>query len=104
MGASRVSPEGSICVKGAPISAGYTPLNKHPFLENTLNSRPFRTVYSKQEIDRWRERNQCPANNRLCKEGLWLMQNTLLGPRSDMDQIIEAVRKIHAHSAALAKA
>jgi hypothetical protein len=31
-------------------------------------------------------------------------QNLLLADRSDMGQIIEAIRKIHAHSAALAKA
>jgi hypothetical protein len=28
----------------------------------------------------------------------------LLGPKSDMDEIAEAIRKIQAHSAALAKA
>jgi perosamine synthetase len=33
-----------------------------------------------------------------------LFQNMLLGTRSDMDQIAEAVRKIRANAAALAKA
>jgi len=33
-----------------------------------------------------------------------MTQNLLLGSRRDMDDIIEAVRKIQAHSAALAKA
>jgi hypothetical protein len=61
-------------------------------------------VYSKGELDRWQERNQCPVNERLCREGVWLTQNMLLGPRSDMDQIAEAVRKIQAHAAQLAKA
>ena len=28
----------------------------------------------------------------------------LLGPRSDMDQIVEAIRKIQAHAGALARA
>jgi hypothetical protein len=32
------------------------------------------------------------------------MQNMLLGPRSDMEQIVEAIRKIQAHAAALGKA
>ena len=31
-------------------------------------------------------------------------QNMLLGPRSDMDQIAEAIRKIRAHAPALARA
>jgi len=33
-----------------------------------------------------------------------MTQNMLLGPRGDMDDIVEAIRKIQAHSAALAKA
>ena len=32
-----------------------------------------------------------------------MTQNMLLADRSNMDHIIEAIRKIHAHSAALAK-
>ena len=45
-----------------------------------------------------------PEHDKLCREAVWFTQNMLLGPRSDMDQIAEAVRKIHAHAAALAKA
>lgn len=90
--------------EGVPVSAGYTPLNKHPFLENTLNSRCFRAVYSRQEIDRWRERNHCPANDRLCNEGLWLAHNVLLGSRRDMEEIVAAIRKVQRNAAALARA
>jgi dTDP-4-amino-4,6-dideoxygalactose transaminase len=91
----------AVRAEGIPISAGYTALNRQPFLENTLNSRAFRAVYSKQEIDRWRERNQCPANDRLCREGLWLTQNVLLGSRGDMEQIAAAIRKVQRHADAL---
>jgi dTDP-4-amino-4,6-dideoxygalactose transaminase len=93
----------AVRAEGVPISAGYSPLNKHPFLENTLNSRPFRAVYSKQEIDRWRERNQCPANDRLCKEGLWFGHTVLLGSRRDMEDIIAAIRKVQRNAGALKK-
>jgi dTDP-4-amino-4,6-dideoxygalactose transaminase len=93
----------AVRAEGIPISAGYTPLNKHPFLENTLNSRPFRAVYSKQEIDRWRERNRCPANDQLCKEGLWFGHTVLLGSRGDMDDIIAAIRKVQRNAGALRK-
>ena len=47
---------------------------------------------------------QCPANDKLCEEAVWFTQNMLLGPRSDMDQIAEAIRKIQDHAAELAKA
>jgi len=93
----------AVRAEGIPISAGYSPLNKQPFLENTLNSRPFRVVYSKQEIDRWRERNRCPANDRLCTEGLWFAHSVLLGSRRDMEDIIAAIRKVQRNAAALKK-
>jgi dTDP-4-amino-4,6-dideoxygalactose transaminase len=93
----------AVRAEGIPIAAGYSPLNKDPFLENTLNSRAYRAVYSKQEIDRWRERNQCPANDRLCAEGLWLAHNILLGSRSDMEDIAAAVRKVQRNADALRK-
>ena len=91
----------AVRAEGVPISAGYSPLNKHPFLENTLNSRTFRAVYSKQEIDRWRERIHCPANDRLCQEGLWFAHTVLLGSRRDMEDIVAAIRKVQRNAEAL---
>lgn len=94
----------AVRAEGAPISAGYGPLNRDPFLENTLNSRAFQAVYTKQEIAHWRERNQCPANDRLTAgEGLWIPQNVMLGDRADMEDIAAAVRKVKHHAEALKK-
>jgi hypothetical protein len=93
----------AVRAEGAPISAGYGPLNLDRFLENTFNSRPFRAIYTQQEIARWRERNQCPANDRLCREGMWLSQSNLLAARSDMEDIAAAVRKVQANAAQLLK-
>jgi dTDP-4-amino-4,6-dideoxygalactose transaminase len=93
----------AIRAEGIPISAGYTPLNRHPFLENTLNSRTFRAVYSQEDIARWRERNQCPANDRLCKEGLGFAHSVLLGSRRDMEDIVAAIRKVQRNADALKK-
>jgi hypothetical protein len=93
----------AVRAEGAPISAGYGPLNKDAFLENTLNSRAFRAVYSQQEIARWRERNHCPANDRLCQQGRWLSQTVMLGSKSDMEQIATAIRKVQRHAEALKK-
>ncbi|HYO84339.1 MAG TPA: DegT/DnrJ/EryC1/StrS family aminotransferase [Bryobacteraceae bacterium] len=90
--------------EGIPVSGGYSPLNKEPFLRNTLTSKGFKRIYSEAEITRWQERNQCPLNDRLCGEAVWLTQTMLLGPRSDMEQIVAAVRKVQQNSAELAKA
>lgn len=89
--------------EGIPVSAGYQPLNREPFLEETLGSRGFQRLYSDKERRRWKERNQCPANDRLCEEAGWLTQTMLLGPKEDMEQIVTAVKKIQAHAAELVK-
>jgi len=89
--------------EGIPCSTGYQPLNKEPFLEKTFASRTWKRVYGEKETAAWRERNACPSNDRLCTEAVWLTQTMLLGPREDMDQIAEAVRKIRNAAAAVAK-
>jgi len=89
--------------EGIPCSGGYAPLNKEPFLKNTLQSRAFRSIYSAKEIAAYEARNHCPANDKLCQEAVWFFQTMLLGSRADMDQIAEAVRKIHKQAALLAK-
>ncbi len=89
--------------EGIPCSPGYAPLNKEPFLKATLHSRAFRYIYSAKEIAQLEERNQCPENDRLCQEAVWLTQNMLLGTKQDMDQIAEAIRKIQKQSSLLAR-
>jgi perosamine synthetase len=89
--------------EGIPCSGGYSPLNKEPFLPTALNSKGFRRIYPKEILDRYEQRNHCPANDQLCQEAVWFIQTTFLGTRTDMDQIAAAVRKIHANSAALAR-
>lgn len=94
----------ALSAEGIPASSGYTPLNKSPHIRDTLARRSYQRLFSKAELDRWEERVQCRANDRLCQEAVWFTQNLLLGPREDMDQIAEAFRKIHAHAGELAKA
>jgi dTDP-4-amino-4,6-dideoxygalactose transaminase len=88
--------------EGVPASGGYAPLNREPFLKQTFNSRGYQAIYAKERIARWEERNQCPANDRLCEEAVWFTQNMLLGGRREMEQIAEAVRKIQIHAGELA--
>lgn len=88
--------------EGIPASGGYTPLNKEPFLKETLASRGFQRIYDAKTLADWSERSACPANERLCDEAVWFTQTMLLGPRSDMDQIAEAIRKIQASAGKLA--
>jgi len=93
----------AVRAEGIPIGPGYGPLNRDPFLENTLNSRNYRAVFTEQEIAQWRERNRCPANDRLCQEGVWFGQTVLLAGRRDMEDIATAIRKVQRHAEALKK-
>lgn len=93
----------AMSAEGIPCGSGYGPLNRRRHLKNALASRGYRRVYPEKVLAEWEERNRCPMNDRLCTEAVSLSQNQLLGPRSDMDAIAEAVRKIQAHAPALAK-
>jgi hypothetical protein len=71
---------------------------------NTLRSRAYQKLLTKQQVEEWPRRTACPENDRLCGEAVWFTQTMLLAGRQDMEQIAEAARKIHAHAAELARA
>ena len=93
----------ALAAEGIPAQAGYSPLNQQPFLDDAFSKPGFRSIYSKARLDKRREQNQCPANDRLCAEAVWIVQTMLLGPRQDMEDIAEAVRKVQATAAQLVK-
>jgi dTDP-4-amino-4,6-dideoxygalactose transaminase len=90
--------------EGIPCSGGYQPLDQEGFLKNTLQSRGFQAIFPPQRISEYFERTRCPANEKLCETAVWLTQNMLIGPKSDMDQIAEAIRKIQKQAAKLVSA
>ena len=90
--------------EGIPCSPGYSPLDKEPFLNTTLESRGFRVLYTELELAVLRERNRCPENDKLCAEAVWLYQALLLGTRDDMDQIAAAIRKVQRNASKLLRA
>ncbi len=90
--------------EGIPVSGGYHPLNKEPFLKNVFASRGFQAIYSRERLAKWEDTNHTPANDQVCAEAVWLTQNMLIGPRRDMDQIVEAVGKIQRHAGEITKA
>ena len=93
----------AMAAEGIPASGGYSPLYREPFLKNALQSRGFQAIYGPNRITEYLERIACPANDRLCETAVWLTQTTLLGPRSDMDQIAAAVHKVYAQAGKLIK-
>lgn len=90
--------------EGIPNLSGYAPfLNKQPYLENAFQSKNFRKMYPKEMLDfnKYTEQNKCPENDVLCEEAVWLMQNLLLGSQADLDDIANAIEKIHKNAGKL---
>ncbi|MGJ5813530.1 DegT/DnrJ/EryC1/StrS family aminotransferase [Paludibaculum fermentans] len=77
--------------KGVSASSGYTPLNREPFLLKMMEGRHYTRIYGQKRMKQWLEQNECPVNERLCREAVWLTQTVLLGSRSEMERIAEAV-------------
>ncbi len=87
-----------------PCGGGYSPLYKEKFVTATLQTKAYQKIYPARLLKNWAERNQCPANDQLCREAVWFTQTMFIGDRTDMDEIAGAIRRIHAHAAELAKA
>jgi len=83
--------------EGVSCLSGYTPLNKMPYLADAFQTKNFRKMYSKKmlDINLYHRKNECPENDQLCHEAVWLLQNVLLASKSDLDDIAIAIEKIH---------
>jgi dTDP-4-amino-4,6-dideoxygalactose transaminase len=87
----------ALTAEGVPNLSGYSPyLNKQPYLENAFRSKNFQKMYTREELDfkKFTERNECPENDSLCVEAVWLQQNLLLAGKSDLDGIASAISRI----------
>jgi perosamine synthetase len=87
--------------EGVACSGGYEPLNQDPLLKNALSTRGAERLYGKGAFGKWRRRNECPENDRLCREAVWFTQTQLLAGRPAMAQIAEAIQKIRKNATAL---
>lgn len=95
----------AVAAEGVPVSLGYTPLNTQPFLKEAFQSKNFKRSYAAKELnyDAYMAKNRCPENDKLCSEAVWITQNMLLGDKSDMDIIANAIERVHANAEAIKK-
>jgi perosamine synthetase len=90
--------------EGVPCSGGYGMLNKDEYVSGLAKNQHFLKIYGEKRMHQWLQQNRnCPQNEKLCGEAVWLTQNMLLGLREDMEQIADAVRKLQKHASELAK-
>ena len=71
------------------------PLNLEPCVRRSIESRGFRRLFPSDYLDRYLESQHSPVSEELCRSMVVISQKCFLGPRSDMEQIADAVRKIY---------
>ena len=83
---------------------GYSSLNLSAHVKALATNPHYQRIYGRETMARWVDRNQCPVNDKLIEEAVWFGQTRLLGSRSDMDRIAEAISSIQKRSGDLARA
>jgi dTDP-4-amino-4,6-dideoxygalactose transaminase len=91
--------------EGIPAVGGYTEQYNDGLLDEAIASRGFKRLFSPERLKAYRESFQeLKGNRQVCATTVAVTQNLLLADRGDIDHIVEAIRRIHVHSAELAKA
>lgn len=82
--------------EGIPCSRGYRPIAQEPFLEEMFNSRAYKNIYTKAQLDRARELNRGPQNEDVCNNrAIYFYHQMLNGTKEDIEQIAQAMQKIY---------
>ncbi len=86
----------ALTAEGILCSGGYRSQYNDGLMEEALNSKGYKRLFSKQRLDTYREElKNLPDNDQLTREAVWFFQNMLLGERKDMDDIIDAIQKVY---------
>ncbi len=90
--------------EGVPASSVYHEQYFDGLLDEAIQSRGFKRLFSERRLKEYRESfNELKGNKQVCDTTVAVGQNLLLADRSSMEQIAQAVRKIQVHSGELAR-
>jgi len=104
-GLSRAKFLEALVKEGVPCSNGYGMINKDAYVTGLAKNKHYLSIYGEKTMNQWLERSQCPQNDKLTEEqSVWFFQNMLLGTKTDMEQIAEAIRKIQKFAGEISKA
>jgi len=91
--------------EGIPCLSGYQEQYFDGLLDEAIASRGFKRLFSARRLKEYRDSFQeLKGNRQVCGTIVAMTQNLLLAEPTDIDHIGEAIRKIQAHAAELAKA
>lgn len=95
----------AVKAEGIPCSSPYHEQYFDGLIDEAIGSRGFKRLYSAERLKAYRESlHELKGNKQVCETTVAITQNLLLAERADMDRIVEAIRRIQANSAELAKA
>jgi dTDP-4-amino-4,6-dideoxygalactose transaminase len=101
-GLSRDQFRRAMSAEGIPCSGGYNEQYFDGLLDEAINSRGYQRLFSAERLKAYRDSLQeLKGNKQVCETTVGMFNTLLLAERSDMDHILDAIRKIQAHSAAL---
>jgi len=80
--------------EGIPCSSGYGPQYRDGLIDVMLQSKNFTRSFPKKRLKQYREELIYPGNDQVCEEAVWLSQTLLLGDKSDIDDIANAIIKV----------
>ncbi len=71
-------------------------LHKEPWVEHILNTKVYQKMYSKKRLREYREQNNCPNCDKVCREMVMIWASgPLLGTKEDMDDVADAIQKVY---------
>ena len=91
--------------EGIPCSTGYQEQYFDGLLDEAINSRGYKRLFSAARLKAYRDSFQeLKGNRQVCETVVAVTQNLLLAGPTDIEHIGAAIRKVQAHAAELAKA
>jgi hypothetical protein len=89
--------------EGVPCSGVYHEQYYDGLLDEAISSRGYQRLFGPERLQAYRDSfEELTGNRQVCATTVCLPQNLLLAEQTDLDQIVEALRKIHSHSKMLA--
>ena len=73
-------------------------LHKEPWVDHILNLKVYKTMYAPARLKQYLDELACPKCDQVCADMVMLWASgPLLGTQADMDDIINAIMKVHAN-------
>lgn len=71
-------------------------LHQEPWVQHILDAPMYKRMYTQQRLQQYREQNSCPNCDHVCSSVIsFHASGRLLGTKADMDDIVNAIFKVH---------